>query len=114
MASRFLFTCMYECLHEMDREADKRVGQLNPSAKATQVRFFFFAACKTIFFWRSPVAHCSFNADKICDQVSDAILDACLKEDPWSKVACETAAKTGMVSFANRGERGPVRTPGEG
>ena len=27
-------------------------------------------------------------ADKICDQVSDAILDACLKEDPHSKVAC--------------------------
>ena len=26
--------------------------------------------------------------DKICDQVSDAILDACLKEDPHSKVAC--------------------------
>ncbi|KAI4949296.1 hypothetical protein J4E91_005034 [Alternaria rosae] len=31
------------------------------------------------------------------DQVSDAILDACLKEDPLSKVACETAAKTGMI-----------------
>lgn len=30
------------------------------------------------------------------DQVSDAILDACLKEDPLSKVACETATKTGM------------------
>lgn len=31
------------------------------------------------------------------DQVSDAILDACLREDPLSKVACETATKTGMV-----------------
>jgi S-adenosylmethionine synthetase len=31
------------------------------------------------------------------DQVSDAVLDACLKEDPLSKVACETAAKTGMI-----------------
>jgi len=30
------------------------------------------------------------------DQVSDAILDACLAEDPLSKVACETATKTGM------------------
>lgn len=29
------------------------------------------------------------------DQVSDAILDACLREDPLSKVACETATKTG-------------------
>lgn len=37
------------------------------------------------------------HPDKICDQVSDAILDACLKEDPQSKVACETCTKTGMV-----------------
>ncbi len=37
------------------------------------------------------------HPDKICDQVSDAVLDACLKEDPQSKVACETATKTGMV-----------------
>jgi len=37
------------------------------------------------------------HPDKICDQVSDAILDACLKVDPLSKVACETAAKTGMI-----------------
>ncbi|PVU85341.1 hypothetical protein BB559_007078 [Furculomyces boomerangus] len=37
------------------------------------------------------------HPDKICDQVSDAILDACLKQDPMSKVACETASKTGMI-----------------
>lgn len=37
------------------------------------------------------------HPDKICDQVSDAVLDACLKEDAQSKVACETATKTGMV-----------------
>jgi len=37
------------------------------------------------------------HPDKICDQVSDAILDACLREDPDSKVACETATKTGMI-----------------
>ncbi|QHS72678.1 methionine adenosyltransferase SAM2 [Saccharomyces paradoxus] len=37
------------------------------------------------------------HPDKICDQVSDAILDACLEQDPFSKVACETAAKTGMI-----------------
>ncbi|CAG9462179.1 unnamed protein product [Pedinophyceae sp. YPF-701] len=37
------------------------------------------------------------HPDKICDQVSDAILDACLAQDPLSKVACETATKTGMV-----------------
>jgi len=37
------------------------------------------------------------HPDKICDQVSDAILDACLAQDKFSKVACETAAKTGMI-----------------
>jgi len=37
------------------------------------------------------------HPDKICDQVSDAILDACLAQDPMAKVACETCTKTGMV-----------------
>ncbi|XP_022792326.1 S-adenosylmethionine synthase-like [Stylophora pistillata] len=37
------------------------------------------------------------HPDKLCDQVSDAILDAHLKVDPNAKVACETATKTGMV-----------------
>ena len=38
------------------------------------------------------------HPDKMCDQVSDAIVDACLKIDPNAKVAMETASKTGMVS----------------
>ena len=38
------------------------------------------------------------HPDKLCDQVSDGILDACLKIDPNAKVAMETATKTGMVS----------------
>jgi len=37
------------------------------------------------------------HPDKICDQVSDAVLDACLEQDPFSRVACETATKTGFV-----------------
>jgi S-adenosylmethionine synthetase len=37
------------------------------------------------------------HPDKICDQISDAVLDACLEQDPTSRVACETAAKTGFV-----------------
>merc|ERR1711988_1801979 len=37
------------------------------------------------------------HPDKLCDQVSDAVLDSCLKEDPRSKVACETATKDNMV-----------------
>ena len=50
---------------------------------------------ETFFFTSESVGE--GHPDKICDQVSDAILDACLKEDPLSKVACETAAKTGMI-----------------
>lgn len=37
------------------------------------------------------------HPDKICDQISDAVLDACLEQDPFSRVACETATKTGYV-----------------
>ena len=37
------------------------------------------------------------HPDKLADQVSDAVLDACLKQDPYSKVACETATKDNMV-----------------
>jgi len=37
------------------------------------------------------------HPDKICDQVSDAVLDACLSHDELSRVACETCTKTGMV-----------------
>lgn len=37
------------------------------------------------------------HPDKMCDQISDAVLDACLEQDPRSRVACETAAKTGFV-----------------
>ena len=37
------------------------------------------------------------HPDKICDQVSDAILDAMLAQDPMSRVACETVTTTGMV-----------------
>jgi len=40
------------------------------------------------------------HPDKLCDQVSDAILDACLAIDPSSRVACETVAKTGFVLVA--------------
>merc|ERR1712048_67083 len=40
------------------------------------------------------------HPDKVCDQVSDAVLDSCLKEDPKSKVACETATKDNMVMVA--------------
>ena len=37
------------------------------------------------------------HPDKICDQVSDAVLDAILEQDPDARVACETTACTGMI-----------------
>ncbi len=42
------------------------------------------------------------HPDKVCDQISDAILDACLEQDPKSRVACETLATTNLV--VNAGE----------
>lgn len=38
------------------------------------------------------------HPDKLCDQISDAILDACLEQDPESKVDCETCTKSNMVT----------------
>lgn len=40
------------------------------------------------------------HPDKICDAISDGVLDACLKDDKSSRVACETLAKTGMIIIA--------------
>ncbi len=37
------------------------------------------------------------HPDKLCDQISDAILDVCLQDDPQSRVACETFASTSLV-----------------
>ena len=40
------------------------------------------------------------HPDKVCDQISDAILDAILAQDPHARVACETLVKTGIVIVA--------------
>ena len=40
------------------------------------------------------------HPDKIADQISDAILDACIEQDPYSRVACETLTATGLVVIA--------------
>ena len=40
------------------------------------------------------------HPDKVCDQISDAILDACLSADPESRVACETMIKNNLVFVA--------------
>jgi len=50
---------------------------------------------RTFFFTSESVSE--GHPDKLCDQVSDAILDACLRDDPLSRVACETFASTSLV-----------------
>jgi len=55
-------------------------------------------ALKDFFFTSESVSE--GHPDKMCDQISDAILDSLLAKDPHSRVACETLAKTGMVVVA--------------
>jgi len=52
----------------------------------------------TFFFTSESVGE--GHPDKLCDQISDAVLDAHLQQDPNAKVACETLAKTGMILVA--------------
>lgn len=54
-----------------------------------------FMNSERFFFTSESVT--SGHPDKVCDQISDAILDACLEKDPMSRVACETAVKTGFA-----------------
>ena len=42
------------------------------------------------------------HPDKICDQISDAVLDAILAKDPGARVACETTCTTGLVHKIGR------------
>jgi len=64
-------------------------GAVNGFAEAT------LAEGETFLFTSESVGE--GHPDKMCDQISDAILDAHLKQDPNAKVACETVTKTGMV-----------------
>jgi len=54
-----------------------------------------FMNAKSLMFTSESVTE--GHPDKICDQISDAVLDACLEQDPYSRVACECATKTGFV-----------------
>src|SRR3990172_5709668 len=45
----------------------------------------------------TPEAATEGHPDKMCDQISDAILDAIIRDDPDARVACETATTTGLV-----------------
>src|SRR6185295_15042610 len=52
------------------------------------------------------------HPDKVCDQISDAILDALLAGDPDSRVACESLIKTGMVVIAGEITKKVIREIG--
>src|SRR2546427_699525 len=51
------------------------------------------------------------HPDKVCDTISDAVLDACLAQDPRSRVACETYAKSNLVVVG--GELTTIRKSGK-
>ncbi len=54
-----------------------------------------FAAAERVLFTSESVTE--GHPDKLCDQVSDAMLDECLRQDPNARVACETATTTGTI-----------------
>jgi len=66
-----------------------------PASTETGVAFTETSSNEKILFTSESVGE--GHPDKMCDQVSDAILDAHLKQDPDAKVACETVTKTGMI-----------------
>ena len=51
--------------------------------------------CQDVIFTSESVTE--GHPDKVADQVSDAVLDAILAQDPYARVACETAVTTGLV-----------------
>ena len=54
-----------------------------------------FMTSPSLFFTSESVTE--GHPDKLCDQIADAVLDACFEQDPMSRVACEVATKTGFV-----------------
>jgi S-adenosylmethionine synthetase len=71
-------------------------GQFNFLKEYHTMSNTFMTASKLMFTSESVTEG---HPDKLCDQISDAVLDACLEQDPRSRVACETATKTGFVAL---------------
>jgi len=84
---------------------DERAVQVNARCLPfpDQKGQFFLEASMSNTFMNSPSLLFTSESvteghpDKICDQISDGVLDACLEQDPYSRVACEVATKTGFV-----------------
>jgi S-adenosylmethionine synthetase len=85
-----------------DERAAVPLAQIALSKPEGQFHFLKGNAMSTTFMTSPKLMFTSESVteghpDKICDQISDAVLDACLEQDPASRVACETATKTGYV-----------------
>src|SRR5690242_8134464 len=74
-----------------------QTGQATRLSDAPQRSFILATRDKFLFTSESVTEG---HPDKIADQISDAILDACLEQDPYSRVACETLTCTGLVVIA--------------
>ena len=86
----------------LDEKGDKKEASsfiLLPSS------LFFKECIMTTTFMTSPQLFFTSESvteghpDKMCDQISDAILDAILEQDPYARVACETATTTGLIAI---------------
>ncbi len=70
-------------------------GSLSPFTRPQVAMSTTFMRSPKLFFTSESVTE--GHPDKMCDQISDAVLDACLAQDPYARVACEAATKTGFV-----------------
>ena len=69
----------------------------NQSIPETEYFYFFQEECFMNKFFFTSESVTEGHPDKICDQISDAVLDAILEQDKNGRVACETAVTTGMI-----------------
>jgi S-adenosylmethionine synthetase len=69
-------------------------GQFHFSGGSRFMTTTFMSSAKLLFTSESVTEG---HPDKLCDQIADSVLDACLEQDPQSRVACEVATKTGYV-----------------
>jgi S-adenosylmethionine synthetase len=72
-----------------------RTGQFSFIKESKKIMSITFMTSPKLMFTSESVTE--GHPDKLCDQISDAVLDACLEQDPYSRVACETATKTGYI-----------------
>ncbi|WKA02610.1 hypothetical protein VitviT2T_020778 [Vitis vinifera] len=84
-----------KCFHEDSNQSPPSLYL--PSSASTLARGLISQLWKMDTFLFTSESVNEGHPDKLCDQISDAVLDACLEQDPDSKVACETCTKTNLV-----------------